>query len=99
MDIQIGVWSSICAVSGRQTVVQKDSIVALYQHRDPPIISISDCSNLFVKLTTGVLSAVGNRVMCYAMKIYQNTIFIFLLDVSALSIAFLGMVLTSSVCR
>ena len=35
MDIQIGVWSSICAVSGRQTVVQKDSIVALYQHQDP----------------------------------------------------------------
>jgi len=37
MDIQIGVWSSVCAVSGRQTVVQKDSIVALYQHRDPLI--------------------------------------------------------------
>ena len=38
MDIQIGVWSSVCAVSGRQTVVQKDSIakrLALYQHRDP----------------------------------------------------------------
>jgi len=37
IDIQIGVWSSICAVSSRQTVVQKDSIVALYQHRDPLI--------------------------------------------------------------
>ena len=37
MDIQIGVWSSICVVSERQTVVQKDSIVALYQHRDPLI--------------------------------------------------------------
>jgi len=36
-DIQIGVWSSICAVSGQQTVVQKDSIVALYQNRDPLI--------------------------------------------------------------
>jgi len=28
-DIQIGVWSSICAISGRQTVVPKDSIVLL----------------------------------------------------------------------
>jgi len=37
MDIQIGVRSSICAVSGWQTVVQKDSILALYQHRDPLI--------------------------------------------------------------
>ena len=32
--MQVGVGSS---VSDRQTVVQKDSIVALYQHRDPLI--------------------------------------------------------------
>jgi len=30
MDTQIGVWSSICAVSGQQILVQNDSIVALY---------------------------------------------------------------------
>jgi len=37
VDIESGVWSSLCVVSGRQTVVQKDSIVVLYQHRDPLI--------------------------------------------------------------
>jgi len=46
VDIQIGVWSSICAVSGRQTVVQKDSIVALYQRRDPLLFI---CCNVFYR--------------------------------------------------
>jgi len=35
--LQRGVKSSICAVSGRQTVAQKDSILTLYQHRHPLI--------------------------------------------------------------
>ena len=45
MDIQIGVWS-ICAISGRQTVMQKDSIVALYQHRYPLIQEADGLSSL-----------------------------------------------------
>jgi len=33
--IQRWVWSSVCAVSGRQTVVQQNSIEALHQNRNP----------------------------------------------------------------